>query len=92
MGIEYDSVVDHPLHDVWDWHTRPGAMRRLVPPFQPMTVIEEARSLADGVAILGLPGGLRWVARHVPAEYEPGHRFVDVLSSQGPTSSRLRRG
>lgn len=86
MGIEYDSVVDHPLRDVWDWHTRPGAMRRLVPPFQPMTVVEEARSLADGVAILGLPGGLRWVARHVPEEYEPGHRFVDVLSSQGPTS------
>lgn len=86
MGIEYDSVVEHPLREVWDWHTRPGAMRRLVPPFQPMTVIEEADSLADGVAILGLPGGLRWVARHVLSEYEPDHRFVDELSSQGPAS------
>lgn len=86
MGIDYDSVIDHPLREVWDWHTRPGAMRRLVPPFQPMTVLAEAESLADGVAVLGLPGGLRWVARHVPSEYVDGHRFVDELSSQGPTS------
>lgn len=25
MGIDYDSVIDHPLREVWDWHTRPGA-------------------------------------------------------------------
>lgn len=86
MGIEYDSVLEHPLRDVWDWHTRPGAMRRLVPPFQPMTVVSEAQSLADGVAVLGLPGGLRWVARHQPADYVSGHRFVDELSSDGVTS------
>lgn len=86
MGIDYDSVVEHPLRDVWEWHTRPGAMRRLVPPFQPMTVISEAESLADGVAVLGLPGGLRWVARHQPDAFVDGHRFVDELSSDGPTS------
>jgi len=86
MGIDYDSVVEHPLRDVWEWHTRPGAMRRLVPPWQPMTVVSEAQSLADGVAVLGLPGGLRWVARHQPDAYVEGHRFVDELSSDGPTS------
>ncbi len=86
MGIDYDSVVEHPLRDVWEWHTRPGAMRRLVPPWQPMTVVSEARSLADGVAVLGLPGGLRWVARHQPDAYVDGHRFVDELSSDGVTS------
>lgn len=86
MGIDYESVVEHPLRDVWQWHARPGAMRRLVPPWQPMTVVSEAQSLADGVAVLGLPGGLRWVARHQPDAYVDGHRFVDELSSDGVTS------
>ncbi len=83
MGIQYASVVDHPLDEVWAWHTRPGAMRRLVPPWQPMRIVKETESLANGQAILGLPGGLRWVAQHDPAGYDPPYQFVDVLSSDG---------
>ncbi|MGV1088272.1 MAG: TIGR01777 family oxidoreductase [Mycobacterium sp.] len=83
MGIQYASIVNHPLDEVFAWHTRAGAMRRLVPPWQPMTVVKETESLADGQAILGLPGGLRWIARHDPAGYDPPHQFVDVLSSDG---------
>ena len=83
MSIEYASIVSHPLQQVWDWHTRPGAMRRLVPPWQPMRVVKETESLADGTAILGLPAGLRWIARHDPAGYRPPHQFLDVLSSSG---------
>ncbi|GAY16326.1 TIGR01777 family oxidoreductase [Mycobacterium sp. shizuoka-1] len=83
MSIRYESIVDHPLDEVFAWHTRPGAMRRLVPPWQPMRVLAETESLADGRAVLGLPGGLRWVARHDPAGYDPPHQFVDVLSSDG---------
>lgn len=83
MGIEYASIVDHPIDVVWAWHTRPGAMRRLVPPWQPMRVVKETESLADGRAILGLPAGLRWVAQHNPDGYDPPHQFVDELSSDG---------
>ena len=86
MGIEYETVVDQPQADVFAWHTRPGAMTRLVPPWQPMTVLAETESLADGRAVLGLPGGLRWVAQHCPDHYQPPDRFVDVLSSAGPMS------
>ena len=86
MGIEFESTVDHPLDEVFAWHTRPGAMTRLVPPWQPMTVVSETQSLADGRAVLGLPGGLRWVAQHVPGEFDPPRRFVDELSSDGPRS------
>ena len=86
MGIEYESVVDHPVAELFAWHTRPGAMSRLVPPWQPMKVLAETKSLADGRAVLGLPGGLRWVAQHDPAGFDPPHRFVDVLSSEGPAS------
>jgi uncharacterized protein (TIGR01777 family) len=86
MGIEYESVVDHPLGEVFAWHTRPGAMSRLVPPWQPMSVVAETESLADGQAVLGLPGGLRWIAQHDRDGFDPPHRFVDVLSSAGPRS------
>ena len=50
-----------------------------MPPWQPMKVVAETESLADGRAVLGLPGGLRWVAQHDPAGFDPPHRFVDVL-------------
>ena len=30
-----------------------------------------------------MPAGLRWVAQHEVAEYDPPHRFVDQLSSDG---------
>lgn len=84
MGIEFESVVEHPLAEVFAWHTRPGAMTRLVPPWQPMSVVAETESLADGRAVLGLPGGLRWIAQHDRDGFDPPHRFVDVLSSTGP--------
>jgi uncharacterized protein (TIGR01777 family) len=86
MGIEHESVVEHPLDEVFAWHARPGAMRRLMPPWQPMKVLAEADSLADGRAVLGLPGGLRWVAQHDPAGFDPPRRFVDVLASGGLAS------
>lgn len=86
MSIDFATVVDHPIDEVYAWHTRPGAMSRLVPPWQPMTVVAETASLADGRAVLGLPGGLRWVARHDPAGFDPPHRFVDELSAGGPMS------
>ncbi|UXA16214.1 TIGR01777 family oxidoreductase [Mycobacterium sp. SMC-4] len=90
MGIEFESIVEHPRGQVWDWHSRPGAIHRLTPPWQPMTALAEAESLADGVAVLRLPGGLRWVARHDPSAYQPPHRFVDELSSDGVVSWPVR--
>ena len=86
MGIEYSSVVDAPVAEVFAWHTRPGAIFRLIPPWQPMKALAETDSLADGRAILQLPGGLRWVAQHDPASYDPPHRFADELVSDGLAS------
>ncbi|HNM85724.1 MAG TPA: TIGR01777 family oxidoreductase [Mycobacterium sp.] len=83
MTVVHSSVVDAPRDEVFAWHARPGAIHRLMPPWQPMTVIAEASSLADGRAVLGLPGGLRWVARHDPAGYDAPARFVDELTHEG---------
>nr|WP_157527368.1 SRPBCC family protein [Kibdelosporangium sp. MJ126-NF4] len=84
MGIVYSSVMDAPLRTVFDWHARPGALVRLSPPWQPVKVVQEASSLRDGTAILGLPGGLRWRARHQAGDYRPPEMFVDRL--EGPLS------
>ncbi len=86
MGIVYSSVVDAPIYEVFDWHTRPGAFTRLSPPWQPVRVIAEADSLENGRAELGLPGGLRWVADHQPDSYDPPRRFVDSIGTGGPLS------
>lgn len=83
MGIEFSSVVDAPRDDVFDWHSRPGAILRLIPPWQPMNVVAETDSLESGTAVLGLPGGLRWISRHRPEDYDPPARFVDELSHDG---------
>jgi uncharacterized protein len=81
MGLAYSSVVDASRDEVFAWHARPGAMTRLAPPWQPVRVLREAGSLRDGRAILGLPGGLRWVAAHQPDGYHPPCAFVDSLTS-----------
>ena len=86
MGITYSSVVDAPAGEVFEWHARPGAIYRLLPPWQPVRVGQEASSLRDGRAVLLLPGGVRWVAAHQPDGYNPPHQFVDQLVSAGLSS------
>ncbi|MFC5233813.1 TIGR01777 family protein [Pseudonocardia zijingensis] len=84
MGIRWSAVVDAPLEEVFAWHARPGALLRLMPPWQPLGVVAEAESLRDGRAVLQVPPGLRWVAAHDPAAYDPPHRFVDELAGDPP--------
>ncbi len=79
MGLTYSSVVAAEPDEVFAWHTRPGAIFRLMPPWQPVRVGAEAASVRDGTAVLLMPGGLRWVAQHDPASYDPPRQFADVL-------------
>jgi uncharacterized protein (TIGR01777 family) len=79
--MTYSSVVEASVADVFSWHTRPGAIARLTPPWLPVRVLSEASSLRDGQAVLGLPGGLRWTAVHQPADYDPPHAFADELAA-----------
>jgi len=81
MGLTYSSVVEASVADVFSWHTRPGAIARLTPPWLPVRVLSEASSLRDGQPVLGLPGGLRWTAVHQPADYDPPHAFADELAA-----------
>jgi uncharacterized protein len=88
MGLTYSSVVCAEPDEVFGWHSRPGAITRLMPPWQPVRVMAEASSVRDGQAVLALPGGLRWIAQHDPDSYDPPREFADVL--QPPLGNRLR--
>jgi len=88
MTFTYSSVVDAELSEVFAWHGRRGAITRLMPPWQPVKVLREAASLRDGTAVLGLPGGLRWVAAHQPDSYDPPYVFADKLEN-APLSTVL---
>jgi hypothetical protein len=50
MGLTYSSVVDAPLGEVFAWHTRPGAITRLMP----VQVEREAGSVRP--ALVPVPG------------------------------------
>src|ERR1700722_3688904 len=79
MGLRYSSVVNAPVAEVFAGHERKGALPRLLPPWQPLKVLQEAPSLVDGQAVLQLPGRVRWVAQH--SDDDPPWRFVDELVS-----------
>ena len=86
MSIVHSSVVDAPIAEVFEWFGRPGAFTRLSPPWQPVRLTQESSSLAHGQAILGLPAGLTWAARHDPDAYDPPRRFADHVARSGLSS------
>ncbi|MGH3327073.1 MAG: TIGR01777 family oxidoreductase [Streptomycetales bacterium] len=80
------SEIPEGQAETFAWHERPGAVRRLVPPWQPIAVEQEAAGLRAGertVFRTTVPGplALRWVAEHVG--YDPPHEFRDIQVS-GP--------
>lgn len=81
MSLTATHTIPAPLNDVWNWHTRPGAVQRLTPPFLPMTVLSGADSLKDGTTVFALPAGQKWVARHQPQGFIEGKQFVDVAAN-----------
>ncbi len=69
---------------LFDYHTRPGALQRMLPPFQTVSVLEPG-GIQNGdqvVLRMGPPVvGVRWVAVH--RDYEPPRGFTDDQAS-GP--------
>ncbi|MDO5097788.1 MAG: TIGR01777 family oxidoreductase [Corynebacterium sp.] len=78
MSLVTSHIVPGSREDVWNWHSRPGAVARLTPPFFPFTPIQETTDLARGTTVFSLPAGLRWEARHDLSGYVKGFRFTDV--------------
>ena len=53
-----ESIVDATAKEVFDWHSRLGALDRLSAPFYPEKIIQRNPSLAEGArTILKVPFG-----------------------------------
>ncbi|AWB84080.1 TIGR01777 family oxidoreductase [Corynebacterium liangguodongii] len=77
MSFSASHVVPAPRDEVWRWHSRPGAVVRLTPPFLPMRPVIQAADLCSGTTEFALPAGLRWVARHDTEGFVDGTQFRD---------------
>ena len=73
------SRMPVPLETLWAWHTRPGALERLMPPWDPVRVVARTGGLENGTRVtLAVPFGpvrLRWVSEH--RDVDPPHGFAD---------------
>ncbi|MBN2295976.1 MAG: NAD-dependent epimerase/dehydratase family protein, partial [Pirellulales bacterium] len=67
------------------WHERPGALERLIPPWENVRILSHGEGIRDGsrVVLLNRQGPLKlcWVSEH--CDYEKGRMFRDV-QIQGP--------
>lgn len=67
------------LASAFDYHERPGALNRLIPPWEKVSIESSDCSLKTGSRVVlktsigGVP--LRWVAEHT--QYDPPHLFAD---------------
>lgn len=70
--FRHHSELDHPVEEVFAWHTRPGAFQRLTPPWESVRVLERTGEMWDGGrVVLGLrkgPAELRWEVKHTAFE------------------------
>lgn len=78
MRYEFSSELPVAAEEAYAWHTRPGALERLLPPWERVRLVERRGGFEDSVVTLEIPvgpGHTRWVARH--REVVPGRQFVD---------------
>jgi len=71
--------------ELYDWHRRPGALERLIPPWEHTRVLSRSGGLdPGGQVVLGMHAGpipYQWQARHI--ENQPGVLFRDI-QERGP--------
>lgn len=85
--FEYQSELPVPAGAAYEWHTRPGAFERLLPPWDTTRVVERSGDVQQGRVVLEVPIGpatQRWVSEHQGGT--PGVEFVD-RQVEGPFAS-----
>jgi uncharacterized protein (TIGR01777 family) len=85
--FEWRSVMPAAADELFAYHARPGAFRRLAPPWQKMRVLEESGDVTGGRVAFDVwlgPVKRHWVAETGRAI--PGRQFVD-RQLEGPFAS-----
>jgi uncharacterized protein (TIGR01777 family) len=75
----FTADIAASARDVFAWYSRPGALERLVPPWEDVRVLERSGGLEDRAqTVISLRKGplrVRWTALH--SDYVEGRQFVD---------------
>jgi len=70
-----------PPRALYDWHARPGAFERLMPPWQRLDIVSREGGIADGdrlvFALRAGPTRVTWEALH--SAHIAGEQFVDEM-------------
>ena len=86
------SRMPAPAAELWAWHTRPGALERLMPPWDPVRVVSRTGGIENGARVtLAVPFGplrLNWTAEH--RAVDPPRSFSDV-QVDGPFAHWVHR-
>jgi uncharacterized protein (TIGR01777 family) len=85
--FEWRSVMPASADEVFAYHARPGAFRRLAPPWQKLEVLEQSGDVTGGRVAFDVwfgPVRRHWVAEMGSAM--PGRQFVD-RQLEGPFAS-----
>jgi uncharacterized protein (TIGR01777 family) len=75
------SRINAPVHKVFEWHGRNGALERLIPPWDPLDVVFKSPGIDRGArTVMKLPAGplpikLTWLAEHT--QYTQNKSFQD---------------
>lgn len=77
--VRIASDVPASLEEVWAWHTRPGALGRLLPPWEPVELVHRENGIEEGARTtvrVGIgPFTTEWVSEHLAPD--PPHSFAD---------------
>lgn len=88
MIYEKSSRIAAPADRVFAFHERPDALQLLIPPGQPVRIVEHTGGIRDGAKVVLKMGYwpiiITWVARH--QNYIEGRQFQDV-QERGPFKS-----
>ncbi len=77
MTVEFTTELEFPVEQVFGYHSSSGALQRLIPPWEKISIIRSDESLLPGSEVLlGMnlgPFVQKWLARH--DLYEPPYFF-----------------
>lgn len=83
--IRIASDLPVAVADAWAWHERPGAFGRLLPPWEPIELVDRDAGLAEGSRTTVRAGvgplQVEWVSEHEAPD--PPHSFAD-FQVEGP--------
>ncbi len=83
--FEKRTVMPLAAEDLFDWHARPGALQRLIPPIDDVRILEHKGTIRPGdfVRLEIKRGLLRFEVLAEHGEWEPGRTFTDRMR-KGP--------